>query len=135
MTLRERAHREARRTDIASIAERLQEMLGQRITAYAVCVKDPRAIGKYARREQRPRPGTEQRLRNLYEITQVLVTKETPETVRAWMIGMHPLLDDRTPVELLHEDDHSAVERTASSDARAGYLSVVNAADEFIRAA
>jgi len=123
------------RADIASIAERLQDMLGQRLSAYAVGVKDPRTIGRYARREQDPREDTAQRLRNLFEITQVLLARETPETVRAWLLGAHPLLEDRAPIELLHLDDCPPVERTASTDARAGYLSVVTAAEEFVRGA
>jgi hypothetical protein len=135
VTVRERAHREAMRADIASIAERLQDMLGQRITAYAVGSSDPRAIGRYARREQQPRDDVAQRLRHLFEIAQVLLTKETPDTVRAWMVGSHPLLEDRAPVELLHADDPAPVGRTAASDTRTGYLSVVNAAEEFVRAA
>lgn len=109
-------------------------MLGQRITAYAVGIRDPRSIGRYARSEQAPRSETAQRLRHLFEITQVLLARETPETVRAWMVGSHPLLDDRAPVELLHEDDHPPVDRTAGADTRTGYLSVVSAAEEFVRA-
>lgn len=141
MSYRERAHREALRAEVPAIAERLQDMLGQRLTAFAVGVKDPRAIGKYARGTQEPRSETEQRLRGLYEIIQVLLARETPPTVRAWLLGSHPLLEDRSPIELLHEDDHPPVERTASSDIgvsvepRQGYLSVVNAAEEFVRAA
>jgi hypothetical protein len=135
MTARERAHREAVRASIASIAGRLQGMLGQQITAYAVGIKDPRSIGRYARSEQEPRPEAQQRLRNLYEITQVLLARETPETVRAWLLGSHPLLEDQAPVELLHADNHPPVTRTASTDSRTGYLSVVSAAEEFVRSA
>src|SRR4051794_16356339 len=116
MTTRQRAHREAVRASVAAIAERLQELLGQRLTAYAVGIKEPRAIGRYARAEQDPRPETEQRLRHLYEITQVLLARETPETVRAWMLGSHPLLEDQAPIELLHADNHPPVQRTANSD-------------------
>lgn len=135
MTVRERAHRESLRADIPSIAERLQDMLGQRLTAYAVRVSDPRSIGRYARGEQTPVQETQTRLRHLFEITQVLLTRETPETVRAWLVGSHPLLEDRAPIELLHEDDPQPVGRTASADVRTGYQSVVTVAEEFVRAA
>jgi hypothetical protein len=142
VSYRERAHREALRTEVPAIAERLQEMLGQRLTAFAVGVKDPRAIGRYARGEQAPRDETVLRLRGLFEITQVLLVRETSATVRAWLLGAHPLLEDRAPIELLHEDDAPPVERTASTDmgiafdssGRQGYLSVVSAAEEFVRA-
>jgi hypothetical protein len=120
------------RTDIASIAARLQEVLGQRIVAYAVGVKDPRSVGRYARGDQKPHEETDQRLRQLHAIAQMLLTRETPETVRAWMLGANPLLEDRAPVELLHADDHPPVERTAADDARTGYVSVISAAEEFV---
>jgi hypothetical protein len=131
MSDRERAHRVAMRTELPLVAQRLQEVLGQRVTAYAVGVRDPKSIGRYAKGDQEPRTETDQRLRRLYEIVQVLLARETPETVRAWLLGSHPLLEDRSPIELLHEDDPSAVERTAVVDTRPGFVSVVNAAEEF----
>ena len=131
MTARTQAHRDALRLDIASIAEKLQDTLGQQITAYAVGIKDPRAIGKYARGEN-PKDATKKRLRDLYVIVQVLLARETAETVRAWMVGAHPLLEDRAPAELLHEENSAAVALTASSDARTSYQSVVLAAEEFV---
>jgi hypothetical protein len=135
MTDRQRAHREAMRTEVPLVAQRLQDVLGQRITAYAVGVKDPRSIGRYAKGEQRPGPPTEHRLRQLYQIVQMLLARESSETVRAWFLGSHPLLEDRSPIELLHEDDHFPVERTAAADTRPGYLSVVNAAADFAQSA
>jgi hypothetical protein len=122
------------RTSIELIAGRLQDMLGQRITAYAVGIKDPRAIGAYAT-GRKPQDKTEKRLRELFEITQVLLARETPETVRAWLLGSHPLLEDQAPIELLHADDNPPVARTASTDANVGYLAVVSAAEDFVRSA
>ena len=138
MTDRERAHRDAMRTDIASIAERLQDVLGQRLTAYAVGVRDPKSIGRYAKGPhaesgQKPRDDTDYRLRQLYQIVQMLVAQETSETVRAWFLGANPLLEDRSPIELLHEDDSFPVERTAAADTRPGYFSVVTAAEDFVQ--
>jgi len=136
MTPRELAHREAMRLPLATIAERLQDILGQQITAYAVELRDPRAIGKYARGEiKTPRTETGKRLRQLYVVTQVLMTRETAETVRAWMVGAHPLLEDRAPAELLHQEKYPPVERTASAEApdtRSGYQSVIDAAEAFV---
>jgi hypothetical protein len=128
---RERARREARRSDISEIAERLQEILGQRIVAFAVGVRDPRIIGSYARAERMPRKATDERLRHLYEITQMLLTRETPETTRAWLLGSHPLLEDMAPLELLHNDDQPAT-NAEQPDARPGYESVVALAEEFV---
>jgi hypothetical protein len=101
------------------------------MTAYSVGVKDPRSIGRYAKGDQTPRREVDHRLRQLYEVIQMLLARETSETVRAWLLGANPLLEDRSPLELLHEDDHFPVERTAAADTKAGYVSVVNAAEEF----
>lgn len=55
---------------------------------------------------------TEQRLRAAYGVTQALLAVESPETVRAWLLGMNPLLDDRAPAAVL-ADDPAAVIRAA----------------------
>lgn len=111
----EQARGDATRLPIASIAQKLQETLGQRLTAFAVASRDPKAIGRYAAGNQTPRDETAARLRDLYVITQILLARETAETVRAWMIGSNPLLEDRAPIELLHDNAASSVRRAASS--------------------
>ncbi len=133
MTLRERVHAEAMRADIASVAERLQDVLGQKLAAFATGLNDPRLIGKYARGDVRPSSETETRLRDLYVITQVLLSKETPETVRAWMLGAHPLLEDRAPIELLHEENVEPVDRTATAEAHRSFRTVVHMAEGFVK--
>lgn len=142
MTIRERAYHDAMRLPVALLADRLQDTLGQQITAYAVGLKDPRIIGKYARKAvKKPAEPTTDRLRRLYVITQILLTCETPETVRAWMIGANPLLEDRPPIQLLHEEDDQPVEGAAKATApppfasSAGYLPVLDAAESFVTAA
>jgi hypothetical protein len=129
------------RATIESISQRLEVTLGQQITTYAVGIRDPRALGRYARGERAPARSTEQRLRQLFEITQMLLVRETPETVRAWMLGSHPSLEDQSPLELLHRDAGPASARTASAggngrlDVRSGYMAVACAAEEFVRVA
>src|ERR1700685_282263 len=92
VTTRTRARDEATRASIEAISQRLEETLGQQMAAYAVGVRDPRALGRYARGERAPVLETEKRLRQLFEITQMLLARETPETLRAWMLGSHPSL-------------------------------------------
>jgi hypothetical protein len=111
----EQAHQQAVREDIARIAQFLQETLGQKLTAYAAGVKDPKAIGKYARGDHAPREETEARLRNVFRVTQLLLTGDSPATVRAWMIGSNPQLDDDAPIELLHETQVRPVLRAAEA--------------------
>lgn len=141
--MRERAHREAMRLPIAAVAEKLQKTLGQRIASYAIGIKDPRAIGKYARSAVAPRSDVEVRLRHLYIITQILMTRDTAETIRAWMLGANPLLEDKAPVQLLHEEDHKPVTRAVEAEAPPAlatvstepFCTVLDAAESFATAA
>lgn len=140
LTMRDRAYREATRLPLPKMAEKLQETLGQRITAYAIGIKDPRQIGKYARGETTPSDVTMDRLRRLYQVTQILSTRETAETIRAWMIGANPLLEDRAPLELLHEEEVEPVAGAAEASSpppvpivsTSGYRPVLDAAEAFV---
>ncbi len=106
-------HRQTLRTDIPSMAQFLQQSLGQRLVAYACGIKDPKAVGRYARSQGgTPRDQTTRRIRELYLVAQILVRSETPDTIRGWMIGWNPQLDE-APVELLHRDDPRPVIRAA----------------------
>lgn len=114
MTVAETAHRDAVRQDIGKVAENLQEVLGQRLTAYAANVRDPKAIGKYAQGRE-PRNDTEAALRNLYQVVRILLATETAATARAWMIGANPQLGDEAPVEVLHNGQLEPVIRAAEA--------------------
>jgi hypothetical protein len=111
MTIDE-AYRASVTSSIPQIAEDLQTTLGQRLTAYAVGVRDPKAVGKYARAAIEPREETAQRLRDLFRIVRLL-DEERPETIRAWLIGSNPLLADKAPIEVLHEENTHPVNRAA----------------------
>lgn len=114
MTTMEQVHRLAISEEISVVAQSLQETLGQKLTAFAVGIKDPKAIGKYATGRQ-PRADTEARLRDLYRVTRLLLSEETPSTVRAWMIGANPQLNDEAPIEALHGRRTAPVMRAAEA--------------------
>lgn len=95
-------------SDVATVASELERTLGQCLTAYAVGLRDPGAIGCYARHEATPEPRTAGRLLELHEITRQLASRESAETTRAWMVGASPLLGHRAPVDLLHEQARTA---------------------------
>lgn len=135
MTVREQAHTDAVRLTTANLATKLQNTLGQAITAYAVGVADPRTVGKWAAGKHEPRkPEQLRRLQDLFVITQILLSRETAEVVRAWMIGSHPLLEDHAPLELLHDENVAPVDRAATVDSRAHFRAVVSAAEDFVSA-
>lgn len=114
MSTIDQVHRLAVSEELTTIAQSLQETLGQRLVAFAVGIKDPKAIGKYAT-GRKPRADTEARLRDLYRVTRLLLSAETPGTTRAWMIGANPQLNDAAPIEALHERQIAPVMRAAEA--------------------
>src|SRR3954454_16395026 len=97
VAIEQAAHGLATRLDIPSLARSLQDVLGQRLVAVIAGVSDARAVGKWARGERTPHPDAEKRLRLAFEVTQLLLQRDSSETVRAWFGGMNPYLDDRAP--------------------------------------
>ena len=91
------AHAMAARLPIAAIAEYLQGVLGQRLTAVIAGVSDAKAVGQWAKAARSPHPEAERRLRDAYQVTQLLMQREAADTVRAWFRGMNPDLDDEAP--------------------------------------
>ena len=120
---------------VARAAEDLQGTLGARLTAYAVGLRDSRLIDSFARQEEDPRPETADRICDLHEITQCLVERETKDTARAWMVGSSPLLDDRAPVEVLHEQSRTPARRLGGRTATDGFQRVQQAANLYLGAA
>lgn len=98
------SHALAMRSPTSLIARELEQALGQRLTAVIAGVADAKAVGKWGRGERVPHPDTEQRLRDAYYVTRLLLDGEAPETVRAWFSGMNPDLDDRAPALMLGDD-------------------------------
>jgi hypothetical protein len=92
------------RLGVSTIVGSLQDILGQRLVAVIAGVSDAKAVGKWARGERSPHPDTELRLRNAYQIVQLLLNRESAETVRAWLVGMNPDLDDQAPALMLGEN-------------------------------
>jgi hypothetical protein len=95
---------QARRAGVAQMAATLQSLLGQKVTAAIVGVDDPTNVGGWARGEPLVETDVERRLRNTFRIAALLMQADTPDTVRAWFLGMNPLLEDRAPAELIADD-------------------------------
>jgi|SRR6266568_7573496 len=86
--------------DLASrqIVVKLEEVLGQRLTAVVAGSKDARKIRAWAQGRRAPPVEAERRLRDAYAVVDLLLEVEAPETVRGWFCGMNPNLDDQPPV-------------------------------------
>ena len=102
-------HGYATRLELPALVRSLQDILGQRMVAVLAGVSDVKAVGKWARAERVPHPDAERRLRDAFQITQLLLKQESGETVRAWFTGMNPDLDDQAPVLMLGEHPHDVL--------------------------
>lgn len=104
------AKKRAQKEPLTHIAAFLQEILGQRLTAYSADVRNAPLINRLANGEEGEiSPRSEELLRSTYTVTLFLRGFEAPETIRAWMIGMDPCLDDQAPVTCLQAGQTEAV--------------------------
>jgi hypothetical protein len=112
-----RSHHDAVRASTAEVAATLQELFGQRLVAFMTGVEDPKAVGRWARRERAPRDRTEQRLRDAFQIARLLTLADSADTARAWFIGMNPHFGDRAPFAILGEQPEESPRVLAAAKA------------------
>ncbi len=104
-TVLQHAHRQAMTASVQELSRLLQEVLSRRLTAYIAGVQDAKTVTRWANGavlEIRDY-AAEQRLRTAYEIVQMLLVEESPQTVRAWFIGLNPQIGDTPPAEAISE--------------------------------
>jgi hypothetical protein len=121
-TSAESLHRQALTASLAEIAGVLQDLLSRRLAAYVAGVKDGKTVTRWATGEitEIREPAVEQRLRTAYEIVRLLLEVEAASTVRAWFIGLDPLLGDRSPAEAIHAGELREALTAARAFAAAG---------------
>lgn len=100
----EQAHARAMRAPVSEMVGDLYRLLTGRLVAYIAGLKDARTVSRWASGEITDvRVKSEQRLRAAYEIMTLLPRFDGPETVRAWFIGMNPVLGDSSPADAIHK--------------------------------
>ena len=87
----------------------LQASLGAPLTAAITGADGVAGVGAWIAGRAAIDHGTEQRLRAAHDLTQQLLEVESPETVRAWLLGMNPLLEDRAPAAVLAENPAAVI--------------------------
>ena|SRR5712691_7733670 len=107
--VRQTAHTGAIRATVPEIASRLQEVLGQRLTAVVAGVDDAEAVGQWACGLRAPHPEAERRLRDAHQVAGLLLDYDAPQTVRAWFGGMNPHLDEQAPAQVIATDPEHVV--------------------------
>jgi hypothetical protein len=95
-----------------AVAERLQDALGQRLTAYSVGILSPKDIGRFAKGEEQPDDETANKLTRLLEdVVEPVLAVDSPEVLRALIIGSNSGLDDRAVIEVFREGLFDAAQR------------------------
>lgn len=120
-SLIEQMHRHAMTAPIGEIALFMQELLSRQLVARIAGVNG-KSVTRWATGEitEIRDPTTEQRLRASYEIAQLLLGNDSPQTVRAWFIGLNPNLNDIPPVDAIADGKLKDVLAAARAFAASG---------------
>jgi hypothetical protein len=100
---RSQVHRDSVETAPSDMAAYLQGVLGTKLVARIVGVNDSKTITRWAKGERAPRDDNEQRLRDTYLVFRTLTEAESQYTIRAWFVGLNPVLGDESPAMALRE--------------------------------
>ena len=116
-------HRKAISADLKTMASTLIEVLGRPITAYIVHVRNVKTVSRWASGEVssvRDRY-SEERLLAAYQVVSLLQEFEGNETIRAFMLGMNPVLNDEAPAQALRDGNFVGAMDAAKNLAAGGY--------------
>lgn len=113
------AHTLAVRATFPEVAAELRTLLGPRLTAYLGSVRETRAVHQWADGVREPSEAVQQRLRLALQVAAMLSEAESPRIAQAWMQGLNPQLDDRSPARLIREADPQEVGPPVIGAARA----------------
>ena len=98
------AHEAAIRLGIDAIVSQLRQRLGVRLVAYIAGASETRAVHQWAAGTREIRdPEVAERLRVVYQVVALLVTRDSDQVAQAWFQGLNPKLDDRSPARLLRD--------------------------------
>ncbi len=95
------AHRAAVETTTKDVVAYLEDTIGRGLTAHVAAVH-VKTVDRW-RKGEAPRTDAERRLRLTYQVLRLLVSEDSPHTVRAWLIGLNPQLGDVAPADAIRE--------------------------------
>lgn len=116
---RSHSHSESVQLALVDIVSELARVLGRQLLSLIV-ERDIRTIQRWISGKSSPGGSDERRLRNTYQVYQVLAAVEGDHTIRAWFMGMNPQLDDASPAESLANDEARAVMSAARAFVNGG---------------
>jgi hypothetical protein len=113
------AHTLAVRSTFPEVVGALRELLGPRLVAYLGAVRETRAVHQWAEGARTPSDAVQQRLRVALQVASMVAEVEGPRIAQAWLQGLNPQLDDRSPARLLREGELQEVGPAVVGAARA----------------
>lgn len=113
------AHTLAVRATFPEVAATLRELLGPKLVAYVGAVRETRAVHQWADGSRTPSDAVQQRLRVALQVASMVAEAEGPRIAQAWLQGLNPQLDDRSPARLLREGEPQEVGPAVIGAARA----------------
>ena len=116
-------HRKAMNADLKTMASTLVDVMGRAIVAGIVGIRNPKTISRWASGEVtsvRDRY-SEERLIAAYQVTSLLQEHYGKDTIRSFMLGMNPVLNDESPAIALREGDFKGAINAARNFLAGGY--------------
>jgi uncharacterized protein (DUF2384 family) len=89
----------------SKVATFLVERIGVGLTAVGAGLSDGRPVRSWQRGEAKPRPNTSDRLRLLFRVVFIVDHFYGPESARAFLRSASPFLGNRSPVEVIADDN------------------------------
>ena len=115
-----RAHERAMREPFDVVVKELRELLTPRLVAYLAGVRETRAVHQWAEGTRDVKSAeVEDRLRCALQVALLLNEQDAARVVQAWVQGLNPHLDDRSPARLLREGELDEVGPLVLAAARA----------------
>lgn len=117
------AHRKAVDADLQTMASTLVEVMGRALVAGMVGIRNPKTISRWASGEVtsvRDRY-SEERLIAAYQVVSLLHEDYGSDTIRAFMLGMNPVLNDEAPAIALRDGDFKGAMSAARNFLAGGY--------------
>ncbi|WP_426624494.1 hypothetical protein ACPPVW_18385 [Leifsonia sp. McL0607] len=99
-----KAYNDSIKYTVPQIVDELRRALGAKLVAYIAGVTETRTVREWVETDRRPSPTTAERLRLTHRIVTLIGQSEGEAVVPTWFQGMNPLLSDRSPARVLHED-------------------------------
>ena len=116
-------HRKAMNADLETMASTLVNVMGRAIVAGIVGIRNPKTISRWANGEVtsvRDRY-SEERLIAAYQVTILLQEHYGNDTIRSFMLGMNPVLNDESPAIALRDGDFKGAINAARNFLAGGY--------------